>query len=271
MRLRRLPPRRSPKRFRRLGMMRITGWAGFWTLCLAVAVGFSFGCLGEARNPDFQNTVNAHAKMMVQVQRAGVEDSRVLQAMRRVARDKFLPESLRSQAYADSTVKLECGSRLLSPVLVAQMMELLELEAGEKVLNLSTASGYEAALLSLLVKHVYSVELLQELVTLASQRLAEQGYLEVSVKCADPMSGWEAHAPFDAILVTDCVSSVPQVLVNQLKEGGRMVLCLGEEPTLSSLRMVSKENGKVQVREIEPGHFRQSAKPAVDKGQKSDK
>ena len=218
------------------------------------------GCLslfGNTQEDSLEVTVTGHAKMMVRIERAGVKDVRVIEAVRRVARHAFFPEKFRSRAYLDSPMVLECGSQAPSPVLAAQMMELLELKGDESVLCVSTVTGYEAAVLSLITRHVYSVELLQELASLAVARLAEQGFLNVTVKCADPMAGWEAHAPFDAILVTDCISDVPQALLNQLKEGGRMVMCLGKVHSLSTVRIVTKDNGKVQIKELQSDRFRQ--------------
>jgi protein-L-isoaspartate(D-aspartate) O-methyltransferase len=205
--------------------------------------------------------------MMVWIERAGVKNAGLLEALRRVPRHAFFSENLRDHAYLDSPIMLESGSRTPSPVLAAQMIELLELKGGEEVLNAGTLTGYEAAVLSLVVGHVYSVELLQELVSLASTRFARHGYSNVTVRCADPMAGWEAHAPFDAILVVECVPEIPHALLNQLKEGGRMVVCLGEKFLLDSIRIVTKEDGKVHIEGIQAERFPQPDNPAGDRRQ----
>jgi protein-L-isoaspartate(D-aspartate) O-methyltransferase len=238
-------------------------------LCLALAAVVLAGCPGwfhRAPRDGFESTVTAHARMMLLVERAGVKDARLLDAIRIVSRHEFLPGHLRGAAYLDSPVRLDCGSLVLSPVLVARMIELLELDGTETVLHVGTATGYEDALLALTAGHVYSVGILQELVSLAASRLAEHGCSNVSVLCGDPMSGWEAHAPFDAILVTDCVSEVPQALVSQLKEGGRMVLCLGMEQSRGSLRLVEKKDGQIRVTEVLPKPSEPVRQPAQGHG-----
>lgn len=233
--------------------MKVVCRYGIVALHLALSAAVLTGCPGWFhRTPDngSENTVTAHARMMLHVERVGVKDARLLNAMRTVPRHEFLPDQLRSVAYLDSPIVLDCGSKIPSPVLVARMIDLLELTGREKVLHVSATTGYEDALLAQTAGQVYSVEILQELATQASNRLAEHGCSNVSIRCGDPMAGWEAHAPFDAVLVTDCVSEVPQALVNQLREGGRMVICPGTEQPQSSLRVVVKKDGQVHIKEV---------------------
>ncbi len=246
---------------------------GLAVQCLLL-IGVLSGCFGPFRGKHgsgFENTVIEHARMMVLIERAGVRDSRVLEAMRTVPRHRFVPVKFHSQAYIDAAIPLNGGSRIPSPVLTARMMELLELKGNEKVLNVSTVTGYEAAVLSRIAGRVYSVEMLQELASLAGRKVSGQGCSNVMIKCGDPMAGWEEHAPFDAILVTDCVPSIPNALVNQLKEGGRMVICLGEKLSRSSVRVIVKEDGRIQIEQIPTVPIQQPEEPTERQGRKPGK
>lgn len=157
----------------------------------------------------------------------GVSDAAVLRAMEKVPRHRFVPENYLGQAYADHPLPIGYGQTISQPYIVALMTELLDLEPGERVLEIGTGSGYQAAVLAELVDEVYSIEIIPELAKSAAQRLRELGYDNVRVKQGDGYYGWEEHAPFDAIIVTCAPDHVPQPLVNQLAEGGRLVVPIG--------------------------------------------
>lgn len=162
-----------------------------------------------------------------QIRERGVEQPRVLQAMEHVPRHLFVPETVRPEAYEDQALPIGSGQTILQPYLVAVMAELLELDRDDRVLEIGTGSGYQAAVLSRLVKEVYTIEILDSLARRARQTLAELGYDNVRVRTGDGYQGWPEHAPYDAILVTAAPELVPQPLIDQLKVGGTMVIPVG--------------------------------------------
>lgn len=172
----------------------------------------------------------------------GITDPDVLRAMRTVPRHRFvLPEYL-EQAYADHPLPIGYGQTISQPYIVAWMTEKLDLEAGEKVLEIGTGSGYQAAVLAELGDiEVYSIEIVPELAEQAANRLRELGYTGVQVKEGDGYFGWKEHAPFDAIIVTAAPDHVPPPLVEQLKDGGRLVIPIGPPGGYQSLWQFVKE------------------------------
>jgi protein-L-isoaspartate(D-aspartate) O-methyltransferase len=158
----------------------------------------------------------------------GIRDARVLAAMGRVPRERFVEESLRARAYGDYPLPIGHGQTISQPFVVALMSELLELQGGERVLDVGTGSGYQAAVLAELAAEVVSVEIQPELAAAARERLARIGYRNVEVHAGDGFFGWAAAAPFDAIVTAAAASRVPEPLVEQLREGGRLVMPLGE-------------------------------------------
>lgn len=168
-------------------------------------------------------------RAMVQTQIAdrGVRDPRVLAAMQRVAREDFLPESLRASAYADRPLPIEAGQTVSQPYIVARMLEAAEIGACDRALEVGAGSGYSTAVLALLAGHVVAIERHAELAELARARLKRLGYRNVEVHCADGSVGWPAAAPFDAILVDAGGPHVPEALQEQLAPGGRLVMPVG--------------------------------------------
>ncbi|MGH9777429.1 MAG: protein-L-isoaspartate(D-aspartate) O-methyltransferase [Candidatus Acidiferrales bacterium] len=156
-----------------------------------------------------------------------VRDSRVLEAMRAVPRHEFVPEDARAQAYADHPLAIGHGQTISQPYIVAKMTELLALKPEHRVLEVGAGSGYQAAVLSPLVKEVYTIEIIQPLGEAARARLNRLGYKNVEVRVGDGYYGWPDKGPFDAIIVTAWASHVPPPLVQQLKPGGRMVIPVG--------------------------------------------
>ena len=154
----------------------------------------------------------------------GVSDERVIKAMNDVPRHLFVKESLRDLAYADGPLPIGYNQTISQPYIVAYMTEILQPDTHHIVLEVGTGSGYQAAILSKLVNHVYSIEIIPELGKEAANRLDKLGYDNVTVKIGDGYNGWEEHSPFDRIIVTAAPEQIPKKLVDQLKSGGLMVL-----------------------------------------------
>ena len=180
----------------------------------------------------------------------GVSDKRVLAAMESVLRHCFVPERDQRSAYADHPLPIGYGQTISQPYIVALMTELLGLEPDDKVLEVGTGSGYQAAVLSEVVAEVYTVEIIEPLATSAAERLAALGYDNVTVKHADGYYGWEEHAPFDAIIVTAAPDHVPPPLVGQLRDGGQLVIPVGPQGGFQVLWQLTRQGHQVKAREI---------------------
>jgi protein-L-isoaspartate(D-aspartate) O-methyltransferase len=214
-------------------------------LAILALLGCGFSTNGNSPTPDEARLQDARQQMVEQqLRQRGIRDERVLQVMTEIPRHLFVPPRLRSQAYEDGPLPIGEGQTISQPYIVALMSESLLLTGTETVLEIGTGSGYQAAVLSRLVKRVYSIEILPGLAEEARQRLAALGYNNVTVIVGDGNLGWRQGSPYDAIIVTAAAPQVPQALVDQLTEGGRLVLPLeiGEEQHLLRLR---KMNGKL--------------------------
>jgi protein-L-isoaspartate(D-aspartate) O-methyltransferase len=163
-----------------------------------------------------------------QIINRGIKDERVLAAMRKIPRHEFLPEAIRGMSYSDNALPLGEGQTMSQPYMVALMTELLGLKGTERVLEIGTGSGYQAAVLSELCEKVYTVERIKSLADKARAQLDRLGYRSVAIKVFDGTYGWKEASPFDAIMVTAGAPEVPAPLVEQLKEGGRMVVPVGD-------------------------------------------
>ncbi len=188
-----------------------------------------------------------------QIKSRGVKDERVLVAMRKVERHRFVPEPYVSLAYSDQPLPIGEGQTISQPYIVALMTELLELKGEEKVLEVGTGSGYQAAILAELAKEVYTIEIIETLATSAKRLLLELGYQNIQVRTGDGYLGWPEAAPFDAILVTCAPDHIPKPLIEQLKEGGRLVLPVGTHS--QELKKVVKRSGGVETKDIIPVIF----------------
>ena len=188
-----------------------------------------------------------------QIKARGVRDPRVLSALLKVERHRFVPEEYLDSAYSDQPLPIGEGQTISQPYIVALMTELLELEGNEKVLEIGTGSGYQAAILAELAKEVYTIEIIESLASRANNRLLELGYQNVKVKYGDGYLGWPEAAPFDAIIVTAAPDHIPKPLMDQLKEGGRMVVPVGTYT--QELRKIVKRSGKVETIDVVPVIF----------------
>jgi len=188
-----------------------------------------------------------------QIRARGVKDPRVLAAMLEVERHLFVPKDLHPTAYSDQPLPIGEGQTISQPYIVALMTELLDLKGGEKVLEVGTGSGYQAAILAELAKEVYTIEIVEKLATSAEKLLLDLGYKNIKVRAGDGYLGWPEAAPFDAIIVTCAPDHIPRPLVDQLKEGGRMVIPVGE--LTQELRKIVKRGGRLETTNVSPVIF----------------
>ncbi len=179
-----------------------------------------------------------------------ITDPRVLEAMARVPRHLFVDESLRDEAYADYPLPIGEGQTISQPYVVALMTQLLKIKPGDRVLEIGTGSGYQAAVLSEITDEVYTVEIRKGLYEKAKKRLRELGYTNVRTKLGDGYYGWKEYAPFDGIIVTAAANHVPPPLIEQLKEGGRLVIPLGSVRYYQTLTRITKVKGVPEVEHI---------------------
>jgi protein-L-isoaspartate(D-aspartate) O-methyltransferase len=182
----------------------------------------------RADSAELSETREARGRMVrEQIIACGIRDPRVLEALRKVPRHRFVPPEMLPYAYEDSALPIGLGQTISQPYVVAFMTEALELKPQDRVLEIGTGSGYQAAVLSLLVRDVYSMEIVERLGREAEARLKEMGYANVRVRVGDGYRGWPEAAPFDAIIVTAAPPDMPPALVAQLRPGGRMVVPVG--------------------------------------------
>lgn len=219
--------------------------------CLSCLV-FLLPCgRSTAYGEEGNNYARARARMVERDLRGrGIRDPRVLEAMGTVPRHLFVSERHRASAYEDRPLPIGAGQTISQPYIVALMTELLELKGGERVLEIGTGSGYQAAVLSLLAREVYTIEIIPSVAEKARKTLDDLGYRAVRIRIGDGFFGWEEEAPFDGILITAAVEKIPEPLWRQLGEGGRMVLPLGDERRGQKLVRVRKIGGQRVVEEI---------------------
>lgn len=203
------------------------------------------------------NEYSLERKRMIQNQiiARGVTDRATIQAMEIVPRHKFVPRDLKSYAYDDSPLSIGYGQTISQPFIVAYMTESLNLIKTDTVLEIGTGSGYQAAVLSMIVSQVYTVEIVKPLAEEAIERFKKLGYKNIATKIGDGYFGWKEHAPYDAIIVTANVEEIPPELNNQLAEDGRMIIPVGPQHYNQNLVLVEKKNGKIKQRNLLPVRF----------------
>ena len=194
--------------------------------------------------------------MLATIESYGLKDTTVLKAMASVPRHMFVPEKFRKFSYHDSPLGIGFGQTISQPYIVAEMTRLLKLTPDSKVLEIGTGSGYQAAVLSELSKHVYSIEIVKPLLEHARKNLAAAGYTDVRLRYGDGYNGWPEAAPFSAIIVTCAAGHIPPPLLEQLAVGGRMVIPVGKRFGTQYLILVTKNmDGTISSRNILPVRF----------------
>src|SRR5262245_45410289 len=222
--------------------------------CIVLAT-LEYSCAGASTTPESFEQLR---QTMVDRQLAsrGIADQRVLDALGKVPRHLFVPEELRRLAYEDHPLPIGLEQTISQPYIVALMTELARVRADHTVLEIGTGSGYQAAVLSVLCKRVYTIEYLAPLGEAARKRLAELGYSNVEVRIGDGYHGWPERQPFDAILVTAASEEVPAALIEQLKPGGRLVIPVGRQADTQVLQVVEKDSaGRITRRNTIPVRF----------------
>lgn len=216
---------------------------GFWTQDLHIFLTMKKINFEEKRENMVQNQLRAR----------GVKDRKVLDVMRKIPRHEFVPENMKSYAYQDEPLPIGEGQTISQPYIVAYMTEVLNLKGDEKVLEIGTGSGYQAAILAELVKEVFTVEVVSPLSVKAQKVLKKLGYNNIYFKIGDGTLGWEENAPYDAVMVTAAPAKVPKALQEQLEIPGRMVIPVGS--TFQELVLVKREMKKFKKRKLLPVRF----------------
>ena len=191
-----------------------------------------------------------------QIEARGIRNADVLRMMRATPRHLFVPENVREHAYSDRPLPIGLGQTISQPYIVALMTELLAAGKTDRVLEIGTGSGYQAAILAGMVKHVYTIEIVSELAKSARDRLADMGSKNVTVRAGDGYKGWPEEAPFDRIILTAAPPEVPQKLIEQLARGGRLVAPVGGSPATQELVVLEKTaGGEIHRRAVAPVMF----------------
>lgn len=190
-----------------------------------------------------------------QISARGVSDSEVLAAMRKVPRHLFVLPGYESDAYGDYPLPINHGQTISQPYIVAYMTEIAKPAKKKKTLEIGTGSGYQAAVLAEIADTVYTIELIKALSDEALERLRRLGYANVIGKAGDGYIGWAEHAPYDIIIVTAAAPEIPQALIDQLSENGRLVIPVGESNAVQELMLIVKKKGKVETKRLAPVRF----------------
>lgn len=220
----------------------------FFLLPLSLLLFFAFSLGHSAEDPKFTRA----RKRMVEKDLRGrdITDPKVLEVMGRIPRHLFVDPSLQDQAYADHPLPIGEGQTISQPYIVALMTQILKIKPGEKVLEIGTGSGYQAAVLAEMTDQVYSMEIREGLARRAQERLRSLGYDQVHIRNGDGYFGWEEAAPFDAILITCAANHIPPPLIQQLKEGGRLIIPLGSTTYFQTLTLLTKKGGETHVQHL---------------------
>lgn len=222
---------------------------------LAIAMCFMTGAV-EAPLAEENAWLDARRSMVqTQLVARGIQNEGVLNAMSVVPRHEFVPTDRRAFSYADGPLPVGWNQTISQPYIVALMTELLEIKEGQKVLEIGTGSGYQAAVLAQIKARVFSIEILPELAAWGKENIVRAGYRDVSLRVGDGYKGWPEQAPFDAIIVTCAPENIPAALTVQLKEGGRMIIPVGPQGGMQELVLVTKTDGRIEQRAVIPVRF----------------
>ena len=204
-----------------------------------------------------QDVYEKKRQIMVEkdIRRRGITDKKVLDVMGKTLRHLFVEEYLRDAAYEDYPLPIDEGQTISQPYVVALMTEALRLKPSDRVLEIGTGSGYQAAILAEIVNDVYTIEIRKGLAEKAEKRLKEMGYKNVKVKYGDGYFGWEEYTPFDAIIITAAANHIPPPLIKQFKEGGRLIIPLGSTVYSQTLMLAIKKKGELNLQEITSVRF----------------
>ena len=194
-------------------------------------------------------------RLLMQFRRMGITDTRLLAAFEQTPREDFVPDHLHDQAYVDAEIPIEAGQNISPPSMVAWMSWMLEVAPRHRVLEIGTGSGYQAAILARLCRRVYTVELHRALMLSARTRFESMGLTNITAMLGDGRKGWPEAAPYDRILVTAAAPNVPAVLLEQLVEGGVMLIPVGEAAGGQILLRISKRDGVLETQHLMPVHF----------------
>lgn len=210
----------------------------------------------QESKPRFSERETERHRMVRQALEKRIDDVNVLQAMRHVPRHLFVPEAYREFAYQNRPLPIGYQQTISQPFVVAYMTQLLDLKSGEKVLEIGTGSGYQAAVLSEITPHVYTIEIVEELGTQARTLFKSLGYTTIKTKIGDGYQGWTKYAPFDAIILTAAPPEIPQPLIDQLKPGGVLIAPVGSSGQTQMLTKVTKsQDGKITIEQKIPVRF----------------
>jgi len=190
-----------------------------------------------------------------QIEKRGIKDASTLAALRKTPRHLFVPKSIIDDAYEDRPLPIGYGQTISQPFIVAYMTEIVKPQPQHRVLEIGTGSGYQAAVLSEIVKEVYTIEIVDSLGSQARNRLSKLNYKNITVKTGDGYYGWKDKSPFDAIVVTAAAEHIPPPLIEQLKEGGRMIIPVGSPFMVQQLMFVEKKGGKARTTSMIPVRF----------------
>ncbi len=219
-------------------------------LAFLIIVVFPIFLMGQVQE-DAPNYRQAREKMVrSQIRLRGISDKKVLKAMSEVLRHSFVPKELASQAYKDHPLPIGEGQTISQPYIVALMTENLELKGSERVLEIGTGSGYQAAILANVTKEVFTIEIKKKLYTKATQTLHALGITNIKTLHSDGYFGWSEAAPFDCIMITAAIDHIPPPLLKQLKDGGRLILPLGNPFSYQNLSLVTKQGEDYTVKQI---------------------
>ena len=225
----------------------MTIWLKYIISCVVLIVLIDKRCTGQTMKED-EFSILRFKMVEQQIKNRGIRDANVLEAFIRIPRHIFVPMHYQSRSYEDTPLPIGFNQTISQPYIVAYMTEILKPDKNMKVLEIGTGSGYQAAILGYLCKEVYSIEIIDSLAARSIKLFEKEGYTNIKVKTGDGYKGWKEHAPYDAIIVTCAPAKIPQPLIDQLAEGGRMIIPAGESYN-QKLYFVEQENGKIRHKE----------------------